>query len=89
MLGVLIDQIKKVIVLSEWEAVLRGLRIAQVFRNKEGHVVTPRHAYVASNYRDIESTLRGLYRVGFGETLEVRFSLGRNEEPLWRICPTF
>jgi hypothetical protein len=88
LLGILIDQSKKVIVLNEWEAVLRGLRIAQVFRNKEGHVVTPRHAYVASNYRDIESALRELYRTAFGEILEVQFSLAPNEKPLWRIYPT-
>jgi hypothetical protein len=88
LLDYLIGHIKEFAPLNGRGMILRGLRIAQVFRNKEGHVVTPSHAYDASNYRDIESALRELYRVGFGETLEVRFSLGRNEEPLWRICPT-
>jgi hypothetical protein len=44
------------------EIVIRGLRIAKVFRNKEGHSVTPAHLFEPSNYKDIEA-LRCLARV--------------------------
>lgn len=89
MLNSLIDRIGHVIDLSRKTAtaLLRGLTIAKVFRNKEGHVVTLRHALVLSNYRDIEFTLRELYRDGFSEALEVRFSVKPNEQPQWRITP--
>ncbi len=85
LLDYLIGHIKEFTPINGNGTILRGLRIAQVFRNKEGHVVTPRHAYVASNYRDIEAALRELYRMDFGEILEVRFSLAPNEQPLWQI----
>ena len=84
-LASLIDQISKVIHLSDGEAALNGLKIAKVFRNKEGHVITSHHAFDASNYRDIEFALRKLYREGFSESLDVRFSLGPNEQPVWKV----
>ena len=87
MLSELIDPLKKVIQLDNSRAVLRGLKIAKVFRNKEGHTVTSQHAFNASNYRDIESALSELYRHAFTEMITVRFSLAPNEKPLWRIMP--
>lgn len=85
MLDPLIAHIGKVIDLSDSKTVLKGLRIAQVFRNKEGHSVTPRHIFEPSNYRDIERALTELYRQAFHETLRIRFSLGPSEKALWRI----
>jgi hypothetical protein len=83
----LIDHTSNVIRLSDGGTVMRGLKIAKVFRNKEGHVVTSQHAFDPANYRDIELTLRELYRQGFSESLSVRFSLERNEHPIWKVVP--
>lgn len=82
----LIAQLRKVVQLDNIQSVLRGLRIAKVFRNKEGHTVAARHAFDPQNYRDIESALSTLYRHEFGQTLTVRFSVARSEKPLWRIA---
>jgi len=86
-LGILIDHIEKVISLNHSKTILRGLKIAKVFRNKEGHVVTSSHAFDPSNYRDIESAISELYRAAFDEILKVRFSLTTNEKPVWQISP--
>jgi hypothetical protein len=85
LLGMLIDHLGKVISLNDRETILKGLKIAKVFRNKEGHVVTSRHTFDLSNYRNIESALRELYRTGFEETLKVQFSLAPNEKPVWQL----
>ena len=45
-----------------------GLRIAKVFRNKEGHVVVRAHNFDAQEYREIETALVGVYAPGFGQT---------------------
>jgi hypothetical protein len=84
-LGKLIDHLPTVLNLAQKDVVLKGLRIAKVFRNKEGHVVTDSHSFDASNYRDIEATLRSLYRQTFDQVLTVRFSLAPKEVPRWRI----
>jgi hypothetical protein len=86
-LGILIDHIEKVISLNHDKTILRGLKIAKVFRNKEGHVVTSSHAFDPSNYRDIESAISELYRAAFDEILKVQFSLTPNEKPVWQIKP--
>ena len=70
----LIGHIRKVFQFEKEESVLRGLKVAKVFRNKEGHVVTGRHVFRPSNYRDIEFALGEVYRQGFGQNLTVRFS---------------
>jgi len=84
-LATIIDNLAKVLVLNDRETVLKGLRIAKVFRNKEGHVVVASHKFDATNYRDIEATLVLLYTQAFGELLTVRFSLARKEAAAWRI----
>jgi hypothetical protein len=59
----LIEHFHKVVQLSQPDVVRKGLRIAKVFRNKEGHVVTPAHTFDQSNYRDIEVSLTLIYRL--------------------------
>ena len=86
-LNQLIDQFGKVENLASDQSVMKGLRIAKVFRNKEGHSVTEQHAFDASNYQDIECALRMMYCRAFGERIKVRFSLAPNETPLWHITP--
>lgn len=63
----------------------RGLKIAKVFRNKEGHVVLPQHTADDSSYRAIESALVDLYRRTFEKELTVRISFRRNERGVWSL----
>ncbi len=70
---------------DDGELMLKGLKIAKVFRNKEGHVVTEAHAFDSMNYRDIEASLVALYRHAFKEQLEIRFSLEPDERTLWNV----
>ncbi|MDA2912939.1 hypothetical protein MYX77_03080 [Acidobacteriia bacterium AH_259_A11_L15] len=85
MLNDLIENLPKVVQLQSKHSTLKGLKIAKVFRNKEGHGVTSAHAFDASNYTDIASSLSALYRDAFGEKLSVRFSMAPNESAVWRI----
>lgn len=85
MLNDLILRLSAVPAIGKLGQLERGLRIAMVFRNKEGHGVLPRHTYDAQDYRDVENALVGVYERGFGLTLGVRFSLGRNEKARWSM----
>lgn len=85
MLSELIDKLSKVPALSNLGPLDRGLRIAKVFRNKEGHVVLPAHQFNPQDYRDIEQSLVAIYSSGFGETLRVRFSVGMGEKAIWKV----
>ena len=84
-LNTLIDSLPKVTSLQDKALTVKGLRIAKIFRNKEGHGVSAAHAFDASNYRDIESSLVELYRDVFSERLSVHFSLGPKEKAVWRV----
>jgi hypothetical protein len=85
-LSQIIDHIKEVLPLCVDEAaVLEGLNIAKVYRNKEGHIVAAKHDYVPSDYRKIESALILLYRHAFDETLELHFSLAPSEKSVFRV----
>ena len=63
----------------------RALRIAKIFRNKEGHVVVLWHNYESQNYRDVENGLIAFYRIAFGENLMLRFSVGNGEKAIFEI----
>ncbi len=80
MLNDLIQNLSKVPAIGRLGALDRGLRIAKVFRNKEGHVVLPTHTFNPQDYRDVEQSLVGLYSRGFNQTLRVRFSVAANEK---------
>lgn len=84
-LNELIDGLPKVG--QQFTDFLRGLKIAKVYRNKEGHVVTAHHQFVRSHYADVESALVGIYERGFAECLSVQFSLAPNERAIWKSRP--
>ncbi len=84
-LSKLIDCVTQVVAFSDDQVVLKGLKIAKVFRNKEGHVVTCTHTFDDSNYRDIEAALAMLYKDAFNQTLNVRFSMEDDEQAVWRV----
>jgi hypothetical protein len=86
MLNDLIQKLSTVVKpLQNKNSTLKGLKIAMVFRNKEGHGVTSTHVFDPTNYTDIASSLVDLYRDAFGEKLSVRFSLAPDEPAVWRI----
>jgi hypothetical protein len=85
MFNELIQKLDQILPPASLHSVNRGLQIARVFRNKEGHVVLPTHNFDSSNYRDIERALVTLYSRGFQETLVVRFSVAAGEKAAWTI----
>jgi hypothetical protein len=85
MLNELIQKLNKLLAPASLHSVTRGLQIAKVFRNKEGHVVLPTHNFDSSNYRDVEGALVTLYSLCFKETLVVRFSVASGEKADWTI----
>lgn len=82
----LIGQLNKILQLPDPDLVLDGLRIAKVFRNKEGHIVTSRHTFEPSSFRAIETALVHLYANAFDEQLKVRFALAPGENGAWQIA---
>jgi hypothetical protein len=82
----LIDNLHKVIDLVDKSLTVKGLKIAKVYRNKEGHVVTKNHTFDPANYTDIALSLTKLYKDAFGEKLSVQFSFAQNEQPIWQIA---
>jgi hypothetical protein len=62
-----------------------GLRIAKVFRNKEGHSVVAAHRFDAQEYRAIETALVGVYARGFEQTLRVTISMEPREKADWTL----
>ncbi|MDF1644382.1 MAG: hypothetical protein P1U80_09380 [Pseudomonadales bacterium] len=63
----------------------KGLKIAKVFRNKEGHVVSVAHEYDSQNYRDVEEGLKLLYEAVFAEKIEIFIAFGKNETGKFEI----
>jgi hypothetical protein len=84
-LGEIIAKFPKEPPVQDMDALMRGLKIAKVFRNKEGHAVYSSHVFDASNYRDIEASLRILYANDFRKELRVAFSMEPNEASEWRV----
>jgi hypothetical protein len=85
MLNDLISQLPRVIPLTDPIVTIRGLTIAKVFRNKEGHTVTAKHTFDPSNYSDIAAALVALYRDAFAERLSLQFAVARNEAFVWKV----
>lgn len=81
----LIDNLHRVVTLQNSGLTLKGLKIAKVFRNKEGHAVSAEHVFDPSNYKDVAASLVELYRDAFSERLVVQFSLAPNEPSVWRM----
>ncbi len=80
-----LQSLHRVIDLKALNSIKDGLRIAKVFRNKEGHVVVSQHRFEPRDYRAIESALVEIYARGFGQNLRVRFSIARGEKSAWKV----
>lgn len=79
-LNQLIDGLKAAHHFNDHQTLVKGLKIAKVFRNKEGHVAVFWHEFDHQNYLDIAESLRILYFEGFNERLRLRISVARNEK---------
>jgi len=85
-LHMLIEGAHKVCDLGEnIEIIIKGLKIAKTFRNKEGHVVVLWHNYEPQNYRDIEQCLTAFYKIAFSQKLNIQFSVGNDESAVFNI----
>ena len=84
MLDHLITGLPRIVTLQDLQVVTEGLRIAKVFRNKEGHVVTRTHKFESQSFRAIECALVALYADVFGQQLMVRFSFEPKEKAAWK-----
>lgn len=86
----LIDQLPRTSIFAncatdEKGKITTALKIAKVFRNKEGHVATLWHKYDATNYSDIEIGLVTFYEKAFSEKLEIQFAFEKNEKPKFNV----
>ncbi len=77
--------IHKVQKFTQLQAIQKGFKIAKVFRNKEGHVVTDEHKFDDTNYTNIEQALVAFYKEAFIEDRNIHFSFKTNEKPVWQI----
>ena len=82
----LIDHLDKVLPVKASDDLMQGLRIAKVFRNKEGHIVTGAHAFKSESFRKIEQALRELYFCAFKQQLAVQFSMAPKEKGRWSVA---
>lgn len=84
-LNSLIDNISKVITFNNHSQCERGLKIAKVFRNKEGHVAVLWHKADRQNYTDIEDCITEIYQKGFDEALDFKISFLDGEPAIFSI----
>lgn len=81
----IIDLLSRVHSFSDHAMVNKGLRIAKVFRNKEGHIAVYKHQPDPSNYEDIENALVSVYQEIFGQKLKIQISFEGNEPSEFKI----
>ena len=84
-LDILIGNLSKIITSNDPNRLEKGLRIAQVFRNKEGHVVVLWHKPDRQNYTDIENSITEIYKTGFNENLNFKISFLEDEVAKFEI----
>ena len=80
-----IQNFNKIVDFEDWKTIEKGLNIAKVFRNKEGHVVSLYHDYDNTNYSDIEYSIISIYKKIFNRKLEFKISMETNDNGLFRI----
>jgi hypothetical protein len=83
----MINMTSDVITFSDQSIFIRGMKIAKVFRNKEGHVAVYSHSFEDSNYTDIENALVQIYNEGFNEQLNLQFSVRSGEPAVFEVVP--
>ncbi len=81
----LIDHLKDICTLSQINEIIKGLKIAKVFRNKEAHTVVYWHKFNPMDYSAIETCLSELYSQGFAQKLTIQFSVAKNEKGIFQL----
>lgn len=81
----LIDHIHRIKTFTHKKEIIKGFKIAKVFRNKEGHIIVWWHKFVDSNYTDIETALKYFYEEAFNEEININFSIAENEKGIFEI----
>lgn len=74
--------------ISEFAAdqmIIKGLKIAKVFRNKEGHIASDRHQFDPQNYSDVEQAIASLYNSYFNQKLTFHISMQPYEKGIFEI----
>lgn len=66
-------------------SIRKGLIIAKIFRNKEGHVAVFSHVPDLDNYLDIENSIINIYKIGFNERLKYKISFKVNQKSKFKI----
>jgi hypothetical protein len=84
-LNFLIDNLKKVIPTLDNQKTIQGLKIAKVFRNKEGHIVTLTHDFDPNNYIKIEDSIKNIYEVAFNQILQYQISFKKKQKAKFKI----
>ncbi len=84
-LNYLIDQLKHIYTFKNHANIVKGLKIAKVFRNKEGHVAVLWHQFDPSNYSYIEDAVVGIYSEIFSQKLSFQISMERNESGMFQL----
>jgi hypothetical protein len=81
----LIQNFNKIENFDDWKTIEKGLNIAKVFRNKEGHVVSLYHNYNLTNYEDIETSIISIYKKIFNRKLEFKISMESNVNGIFLV----
>jgi hypothetical protein len=76
----LLDQLPKIIIFKDHRQIMRGFKIAKVFRNMEGHAAVYGQKFDPQHYRDIEAGLTSFYYEAFSEAMKIRFSFQADEK---------
>jgi len=84
-LNSLIDNVSEIINSSNHSDFEKGLKMAKVFRNKEGHVAVLWHKADRQNYTDIENCITEIYDNGFDEKLNFKISFLDGESAIFSI----
>lgn len=74
-LNLLIDKYPQVFQLECSEEFLNGLKIAMVFRNKEGHTSFQSHEFEENNYKVISNAVIKLYQEAFQQRLKFEIAM--------------
>ena len=81
----MINHLKTVHQFKDHDRVVRALKIAMTFRNKEGHVTFPMHEFDPQNYVDIQDALCQIFDEAFGLKLTIKISMKPKEKGIFEF----
>ena len=81
----LLEQLPKIGRFNNHNKIMRGFRIARVFRDNEGHAPVYWHMFNPQNYRDIESALTSFYPEAFSQSFKIQFAIQKGEKSIFDV----